>query len=486
MCRWLAAAALATACQPDEQVLAARAVPDASPVARVTDVIFSPQLAADSHNARVAQIIGEAERTLDIAMYSLSDADVLAALAAAVLRGVEVRMLFETASEDRKLSGDALQRSKSGELERDGVDVRWVNKIMHHKFMLVDGPRDALDTAARGFLVTGSANWSYGAATIYDENTLFLRGHDELMLRMQREFEHLWAHSRDFVGDPDLASRPSTLAIEDAAIVDGPETHAYFTSANFDVRGGDTFVVNGGDEIGDALVAAIAGATRSIHLASGHLRLRAVAEALIARAAEDPALDIRVYLDGQEFIAESTHDKQVGALEDCLAAAGDDPADRRACEDRGFLHGFAVGEAGVAVRYKYYAYRWHASYAQQMHHKYMVIDGDELWTGSYNLSSNAEHNTFENMLVFRGAGSAALVDRYEQNFAAIWDTGRDDGALAALHAEIAAGGAIPLVFPAMALTHPEVHDLKQQIRQACPAVDSPDFRARPQAHRRCE
>lgn len=484
---WLGATALA--CAPgelDAQALAVRTAPDESSTPRVTDVVFSPQPAEDSHNVRVARLIGEAERTLDIAMYSLSDADVRAALATAVLRGVEVRMLFETASEDRKLSGDALQRSKSGELERDGVDVRWVNKILHHKFMLVDGPRDAFDAADRGFLVTGSANWSPGAATIYDENTLFLRGHDELTLRMQREFEHLWAHSRDFVGDPELASRPSALAIDDAAIVDGPDTHVYFTSANFDVRGGDTFVVNGGDEIADVLVDAIAGATRSIHLASGHLRLRAVAEALIARAAEVPALDIRVYLDGQEFIAESTHDGQVDDFNSCLAAAGDDPAKRRTCEDRGFLYGFAVGAAGVDVRYKYYAYRWHASYARQMHHKYMVIDGDELWTGSYNLSSNAEHNTFENMLVFRGAGSAELVARYEDNFAAIWDTGRDVGALAALHAEIDEGGAIPLVFPAMALTHSEVDDLKRRIRKACPAVDSAEFRKRPEAHRRCE
>ncbi|MCY1059711.1 phospholipase D-like domain-containing protein [Nannocystis sp. SCPEA4] len=482
---WLGGTALA--CDPSEPAVALRAAPDGAPnTEQVSDVVFSPQPAADSHNRRVEQLIGEAERTLDIAMYSLSDAGIQAALAAAVARGVEVRFLFETASADRKLTGEARQRSKSGRLEQDGVDVRWVNKIMHHKFMLVDGPRDALDAADLGFLVTGSANWSPGAATFYDENTLFLRGHPELMLRMQREFEHLWTHSRDFVGDPELASRPSTLTIDDAAIADEPDTHVYFTSANFDVRGGDTFVVNGGEEIGDALVAAIAGARRSIHLASGHLRLRAVAEALIARAAEDPPLDVRVYLDGQEFIAASTHEKQADALAECLAAAGDDPADQRECNDRGFLYGYLVGAAGVAVRYKYYAYRWHASYAEQMHHKYMIVDGDELWTGSYNLSSNAEHNTFENMLVFRGPAVAELIDRYEDNFAAIWDTGRDDGALAALHAELAAGGAVPLVFPAMALTHPEVDDLKRQIREACPAVDSPDFRARPEAHRRCE
>src|SRR5690606_19134360 len=177
-------------------------------------------------------------------------------------------------------------------------------------------------------------------------------------------------------------------------------------------------------EVGDALVAAIYAAERSIRLASSHLRLRAVAEALIARAAESPGLDVRVYLDGQEFISHSGHQAQVRAHADCVSAAGDDEAALRACDDRGYYYGYAVGEAGVDVRYKYYAYRWHASYAEQMHHKYMLVDDDELWTGSYNLSANAEHNTFENMLVFRGPDHAELIAAFAANFEALWDTGR--------------------------------------------------------------
>ncbi|WAS91708.1 phospholipase D-like domain-containing protein [Nannocystis punicea] len=453
--------------------------------APVRDVVFSPQPIEHSHNARVEQLIGEAERTLDIAMYSFNDAGIRAALAAATGRGVEVRLLYEKASEDRKLTGAALQGSQSGQLESDGVDVRWVNKILHHKFMIVDGPRDDLAAADDAHLVTGSGNWSPGAATIYDENTLFLRGERELVLRMQQEFEHLWQHSRDFVGDPGLASSASTLAITDAMIDDEPGAHVYFTSANFDLRGEDTFVASGRETVGDTLVAAIAGATHSIDIASGHLRLRGVAEALMARAAE-PGLQIRVYLDGQEYIAESTHDAQVDALDDCYEEAGTDPAKRRACEDRGFLFGYVVGASGVAVRYKYYAYRWHASYAQQMHHKYMLVDGDELWTGSYNLSDNAEHNTFENMLVFRGPEYAELIARFADNFAEIWDTGRADDRLAALHHDIDDGGPVPLVFPAMALDHAEISDLKQRIRAACPAVDSQHYRRHPELHRTCE
>jgi phosphatidylserine/phosphatidylglycerophosphate/cardiolipin synthase-like enzyme len=447
---------------------------------RVTDVIFSPQPPAQAHSVRIAELIDQAERSLDIAVYSFNDPAILAALAAAVERGVEVRFLYERAREDRKLSGPALGRSRSAELERRGVDVRWVNKIMHHKLMIVDGPRDDPAATERAWLVTGSGNWSKGAATVYDENTLFLRGHRELVLRVQQEFERLWAHSRDFVGDPGLASRPSAWAIADDAILDEPDTHAYFTSANFDLRGDDTFVASGRDEVGDALVAAIFAAERSIRLASSHLRLRAVADALSLRAAEEPALDIRVYLDGQEFISAAAHARQLKAHAACLADAGPDEAARRECDDRGLRLGYALGEAGVPVRYKYYAYRWHPSYAEQMHHKYMLVDDDELWTGSYNLSPNAEHNTFENVLVFRGPDHAALVAAFAANFEALWDTGRDrrDD----LEAEIAAGEAVPLVFPAIALTYAEVVALRQAIRAACPNADARELRGR----RTCE
>lgn len=462
------------------------AAPEVAPrsdLSPIRDVVFSPQPLEASHNARVARLVDEAERSLDIAMYSFNDAEIRAALAAAVERGVEVRLLYETAREDRKLDGDALQDSPSGRLEQDGVDVRWVNKILHHKLMIVDGPRDDLEAADSAHLVTGSGNWSRGAATLYDENTLFLRGERALVLRMQQEFEHLWQHSRDFVGDPALARRASTLLLDDATIDDEPDAHVYFTSANFDLRGDDTFVASGRETVADALVAAIADATESIDIASAHLRLRAVADALIARADELP---IRVYLDGQEYIAAATHAAQAEALAACLAAAGADPARQRACEARGARFGYQVGAAGVAVRYKVYAYRWHASYALQMHHKYMLIDGDELWTGSFNLSANAEHDTFENMLVLRGPAYAGLVARFAANFAAIWDTGREDERLAALQRDLDDGGPVPLVFPAMALEHGEIADLKRRIREACPAVDSPHYRAHPESHRACE
>ena len=38
-----------------------------------------------------------------------------------------------------------------------------------------------------------------------------------------------------------------------------------------------------------------------------------------------------------------------------------------------------------------------------------------------------EHNTFENVLVFRGLPFAELIAAYEHNFETLWTTRRDDG-----------------------------------------------------------
>lgn len=447
------------------------------------DVIFSPQSGDATHTARVAKVIDTATTSIDIAMYSYSDAGIGAALDRAVKRGVDVRFLFETAGADKKLTGSALEASKSGKLEKIGVDVRWVNKIMHHKFMIVDGPRDEASTAGSAQLVSGSGNWSSGAATKYDENTVFMSGQPELAMRLQREFNLLWEHSGDLVANASLEQELSTLTITDDLIDDQPDAHVYFTSANFSVKN-TTFSVLGSNEVADQWVAAIQGAKKSIHIASGHLRSRPIAEALMAKLASSPEVEVKVYLDGQEYISQYANQDQEAELAECLAAATTE-AKKRNCLDKGFLFGLEVGEAGADVRYKYYAYRWDTSYAAQMHHKYVAIDGEKLLSGSYNLSDNAEHNTFENMFVFEGERYAELVDAFEANFAKMWETGKAEGLLADLTETIETKTTIPIVFPSMALTWQEVTTLKQLIRSECPDVDSTEFRQNAAAHQTC-
>lgn len=448
--------------------------------AKDRSVIFSPQPAAASHNAEIAKRIAAAKKTIDIAMYSYSDAGIATALSDAIKRGVKVRMVFDTASDDRKLTGTALTGSKSGKLEAMGVDVRWVNKIMHHKFMIVDGPRDDAGAAETATLVTGSGNWSNGAATIYDENTLFLTAYPKLALVYQREFNLMWEHSKDVASNPAITFEASTLAINDEMIPVAPGMNVFLTSKNFPVSG-STFSSTGTNTVADELVRAIDAATKRIHIASGHMRSRPVAEALMRKATEHPEVDVRIYLDAQEYISDSGNAQQKADREKCLAAATTD-AKQRACLDKDYLYGRDIEKAGAIVRYKFYSYRWDASYAAQMHDKIFIVD-DTLYTGSYNLSDNAEHNTFENVLALSGPEFADLVEAYDAQLTKIWSTG--EGLLAPLRDAMASKATIDLVFPPMALTWTEARDLKTLIQTQCPAVNSADYRQNPAAHKRC-
>jgi len=454
------------------------------------EVIFSPQPKEESHIARAIELIDRAQRRIDVAMYSFSDGGISDALERAVARGVVVRFVFETANSDKGNPAG----TKSSRLEDLGVDVRYVNKIMHHKYAIFDGPTaDDLGAAATATLLTGSANWSNSAATRYDENTIMVRGSEEALLRFQREFDHMWNNSRDFVWNPLLEYRKASLAHLREFPVD-PTFDAVFTSDNFDVKTtsyGATFsVVSGRNTVSDRLVGLIEGATDSIHVASGHLRSRPVSEALMAKKAANPDMDIRVYLDGQEYVSDYYHNKQLDELDDCIEAAGTSQSKAQKCTDKGFLFGRALGLADVDVRYKYYSYRWHYSYAAQMHHKFLVIDGRILASGSYNLSDNAEHNTLENMAIYDASGGGpfvALVAEFEAHFETLWETERSAPTYDDLLETITtATDSFPIVFDAMSLTWDEVTALKGAIRDHCPAINSESYRKSPEKHTWCE
>lgn len=449
------------------------------------EVLFSPQPVEATHMVKVASMIRAATTSVDIAMYSYSDAKIGAALADAVARGVKVRFLFETGNDDRKiLDATARAASKSGRLEAAGIDVRYVNKILHHKFLIVDGPRDDAARAATAKLATGSANWSSTAGTVFDENTLFVEGSPKLSAAFQHEFDILWRGSRDFVG-PAPAQGQSTANITVDQVPDEVGTNVLFTSPNFTPTGADgtTWSVDKNSTVvADVWVDAIERAQTSIHIASGHLRLRSISEALIAKKQANPSFDIKVYLDQQEFISTTGHNAQVAEVAECLATATT-PNATRDCKASNFLFSRALVDAGIDVRFKSYAYRWDHSYAAQMHSKYMVIDGKELFSGSYNLSMNAEQATFENALHLSGPQYAGLLAAFESNFTNIWRTGPT--LLAPLRTQISTSPTIPLVFPSMSLSYAEFESLRALIRTNCTVADSAEYRSNATAHRSC-
>ena len=449
------------------------------------EVIFSPQEYWDSHLKRVADEIGNAQNNLDIAMYSFRDSGVAEAIEEAAARGVIVRMVFESARDDRSDP----EGSMSARMEEAGVDVRYINKIMHHKFVIIDGPYESVDDAFTAVLSSGSGNWSHSAGTKYDENTVFIQGNGEIVLRFQKEFNLIWENSRDFEYNSDFEWL-SSMEINDGMINDDRYIDALFTSANFrtyESSYGPTFaVISGLNTVADGLVELIESAEESIYLASGHLRSRPISEALIAKAQSNPEIDIKIYLDNQEYISEWYNNEQENDLEDCLEEAGDSVSKQQGCMDKGFYFSYPAHQAGISLRFKYYCYRWNYRYAIQMHHKYMIVDGKILASGSYNLSDNAEHNTIENMVFYDAAEFPELVASFEQNFAQMWVTGEEEGFYEQLVYLIEeTGDDIPIVFDPMAIDWDQVTYLKGIIRDNCPDINSDDYRNNPEDHKTC-
>lgn len=452
---------------------------------RRAETVFSPRPEFEGHIRAVVEAIDGAERSIDMAMYALSDHRVTAALGEAVRRGVSIRLLYDGAREDQR----SPEGTRSARLEELGVDVRYVNRSMHHKFAIIDGPRDTLLQASEARFFSGSANLVYFADARYDENTTFHRQDPSLVLKMQREFNHLWSHSRDLRWNEELEYFES-LRIDEAMIPPRSGLELLFTSENFEVtesaRWGPGFrPIPFADAVVSELVRLIEGARSSIWVASRYLRSRRIAEALIDRWTGDPGLDVRVYSDQVESISEEYHLLQEEERARCLSEADDDH-EAYLCGERGRIFSYALYDEGVPIRFKAYAYRWHFSHAEQMHHKYLIIDGHTVATGSYNYSNNAEQNSMENVVVYHSRDYPAVVESFVANFEAIWQTGRGgEGWFESIREEIEEGEVIDLVFEPMALSWRELRDLREAIREVCPEVDSQEFRESPEEHRIC-
>ena len=447
------------------------------------EAVFSPRPYHDSHLTRVIELLDTATDTLDIAMYSMSDATTREAVIRAHQRGVSVRILFHGAAKDRKSPAG----SRSAQFEEAGIEVRWVNKIMHHKFALVDGPRTDWSRAKTATLMTGSGNWSHGAATRFDENTVIITADERLNLAYQQEFELLWAHSREFTWNESIAHIPAS-PIPDEAVESAQGSSVLFTSANFRTytssRYGETFARDGDRSlVVDGVVAAIDDAEHSVKVAHGHMRFRPLAAALMR--AHDRGVDVQVYLDGQEYTSFWTFDDQNDEYQACLAAAQDD-GDETDCNQQGMHFGWALQDHGISLRYKYYAFRWDYTYADQMHHKYIVLDERSVLTGSWNASPNAEWDTFENLAIFEHNMYPELVESFVDNFDQIFETEREQNTYEEMLDEVRYGtGDFPIVFSPMALDWQEVYTLKSAIAEACPEVYSDAYRENPGAHRWC-
>jgi len=310
---------------------------------------------------------------------------------------------------------------------------------------------------------------------------VLIQGDAALALEFQKEFNHLWDNSRDVVWNEDIAAIGHAAISESAIDAASGDAEAVMTSDNFttyeSATYGPTFKLDADLGVArDSIAHLIENAQSSVWIASGHLRSRQITDAILKAWDDNPTLDLRVYLDGQEYVGDWKHSQEVDGFEECMTEAAGHPADQRDCLDKGLHFGWDLAAAGVDLRYKHYSYRWHYATAKQLHHKYVIVDGQTVASGSYNYSNNAEHETMENVVVYDAADYPELVSAFVGNFDSIWGTGRA-GYGALMNTIENTTDEVPLVYDAMALSHDELGALKTAIRAACPQVDDEEWRA---------
>lgn len=140
-------------------------------------VFFSP---GGGGMAALIHEINSAQRSVDVMAYLVSTREIADPLAAAVKRGVEVRVLMD-GSNFPGLYSDAA-------IFKDGPVPVWLDKEhkeFHHKVMLIDGR----------VLITGSFNFTTQAEDYNGENLLVIRNHPRLYAAYLAEFEKHLAHA---------------------------------------------------------------------------------------------------------------------------------------------------------------------------------------------------------------------------------------------------------------------------------------------------
>ncbi len=143
-----------------------------------TQVYFSPN--GGCQEAVVSEI-NKAQKSIDIAMYSLTSRDIAQALVEAKERHVKIRIVLDKAQKNERYS-------KSRYLISKGLDVKYDlgPGLMHNKFAVIDGQE----------VLTGSFNWTASADKRNEENLLVITD-KELSGKYSERYERIWAGSGD-------------------------------------------------------------------------------------------------------------------------------------------------------------------------------------------------------------------------------------------------------------------------------------------------
>jgi phosphatidylserine/phosphatidylglycerophosphate/cardiolipin synthase-like enzyme len=140
----------------------------------VAEAYFSP---GDECPRAIGRLLANAVKTIDICVFTMTDDRLSDEILHAHRRGIEVRIITDDAKAE-DLGSDVPRFEESGIptlVDRSPFH-------MHHKFAIIDAKT----------LLTGSYNWTRGAARDNEEN-LIVTNDPRFLSPFQEAFDRLWA-----------------------------------------------------------------------------------------------------------------------------------------------------------------------------------------------------------------------------------------------------------------------------------------------------
>jgi phosphatidylserine/phosphatidylglycerophosphate/cardiolipin synthase-like enzyme len=356
---------------------------------RLPWMVLSPnRTPGETFEDRLAQAMGATKTSIDISIFALRSTKVAAALAAALKRGVNVRLIMDEGQAGTTTFGVYAQWLAYQEQTRgpqDGhIEVRTLAgpdpgaafqlaQKNHHKFSILDGK----------LVETGSANYTTYAAEANYENANFLDDATDVR-GYQFEFEHNWAKAKPFAAPADAPTLPTDAELRaelDApppprpapvppvAPTDMPQARRVaFNGAEF-----PSFAFRPFMPIEPLVVKAIHSAKKTLRLALYEFTLGDVLDEL--RAAQKRGVKVEIVID-------QAHVYTTGKDHTGRARMPSPQIQALINEDFDILT--LKGEkSGI------------------QHNKYVLVDADEndslVMFGSYNIARTAEDNHYENV-----------------------------------------------------------------------------------------
>lgn len=167
------------------------------PVYAQLEVNFTPSLSCEQ---RIIELIDESQQSVDVAVYSINNDNIVKALNNAHKRGVRVRILTDKTQAGKK-------SSKAVDMYRAGLDVKVnsAHKIEHNKFAVFDGSK----------VVTGSYNWTNPATDKNSENCLFILEQNQVVTDYQNRFNELWQKNQQEKSDEWMTTKIEQIASDE-------------------------------------------------------------------------------------------------------------------------------------------------------------------------------------------------------------------------------------------------------------------------------